>query len=205
MLVSEQRQEVMKQLVILAENFSAEISTPRLKMILSELENFPSEQITAGLTKILRTRKYPGFPALAEILEAVGGSQRDELTLEAEGQWKRLWIAADKGAWTRYFGEPDHPGPEFYLNPTAQLTLRQMGGRSAMLTWREAELNWRHREWVETYRLLAGNEQKLVEAGAFKREVLPEKVRALLNGIGDGGVGAGKGSLGQQPKLSGAA
>lgn len=200
MLDSCSRQETMKQLVVLAENFSSDVSTPRLKLILSELENFSFEQITQGLTKILRNRKYPGFPTLAEILEAVDGNQGDELTFEAEGQWRKLWIASDKGAWARYLGEPNHPGPEHYLNPTAMLTLRQMGGRSAMLTWREAELNWRHREFVETYRLLAGNEQKLIEAGECTPGVLPEKVRAMIDGIGDGGVGAESGSLERQPK-----
>lgn len=205
MLDSCSRQETMKQLVVLAENFSADVSTPRLKMIISELENFSFEQITQGLTKILRTRKYPGFPSLAEILEAVGGSQQDELALEAEGQWRRLWVAADKGAWTRYLGEPNHPGPEHYLNTTAMLTLRQMGGRPAMLTWRESELHWKRREWVETYKLLAGNEHKLIEAGDCTPGMLPEKVRTMIDGIGDGGVGAESGSLENQPMLPGAA
>lgn len=198
-------EEMAKLLLAMAENFNQELSEARLGLLLEALQPYSPDEVGAGVKKVLRRSRF--FPSIAELLDAIEGSPQDGLTLEAEGQWRRLWIAADKGAWSTYYGEPDHPGPEHYLNPTAILTLRQMGGRSAMLTWVETDLHWRRREWVETYRFLAGNEQKLLEAGQLKQGALSEKVRALIAGIGDGGNGgraAGKGSPAQRPAYPGA-
>lgn len=163
-------------ILAMAENFNQEISKARMGLIMEALAPFDDQAIGDAVKKILRTSRF--FPTVAELLDAIEGKPEDALALEAEHQWRQLWVAVEKGAWTNYYGET-RPGPDAYLNPTALLVLRQMGGRGAMLEWKEGDLHWRHKEWVEFYKTLHGNERMLVEGPEAMRELADKAVKSI--------------------------
>lgn len=169
--------KVATMIMAMAENFNTTLTDARMGLIMESLKPFDDEAIGAAVKKILRTGRF--FPTVAELLDAVeGGSQQDQIMLEAEHQWKQLWVAVEKGAWANYYGEK-RPGPDAYLNPTALLVLRQMGGRGAMLEWKESDLHWRRKEWLELYQSLHGNERLLVEGPGAMRDLAGKAVKSI--------------------------
>jgi len=167
--------QVATMILAMAENFNQEISKARMGLIMESLAPFDDQAIGEAVKRILRTSRF--FPTVADLLDAIEGKPEDALALEAEHQWKQLWVAADKGAWFTFYAE-DNPGPADYLNPTALLVLQQMGGRGAMLEWKEADLHWRRKEWTELYKAVHGSERVLVEGPAAVKE-LTDKIKGL--------------------------
>lgn len=168
--------QVATMILAMAENFNQEISKARLGLIMESLAPFDDQAIGEAVKHILRTSRF--FPTVADLLDAIEGKPEDALALEAEHQWRQLWVAADKGAWTNYYGET-RPGPAHYLNPTALLVLQQMGGRGAMLEWKEADLHWRRKEWGELYKTVHGSERLLVEGPEEMWELAGKAIKSI--------------------------
>lgn len=182
-MTRQDKEQVLKALVAMAENFNRELSKAHLGMILTTLEPYPLETVNAALTALLRTHRG-GFPTVADFINAIEGTPDENKRLAAEADWQALWVAERRGAWQTFYGEPDPPGPEHYLSPTGLLTFRQLGGRQAMLTWLTADLHWRKREFIELHMQLSGNEQKFLELAGNTGCLPVPGLKALVAKVG---------------------
>jgi hypothetical protein len=141
---------------ILSENFKGSPSGSMARIIGEKLKPFSDSDLAQGLDCLLSTRKYSGFPTLAEILEAVqNGSQQDLWEMQAEkdfGQVLRLpndvYGNPRKAEWNR-------------LSPIAKITLRQMGGNTD--SWTNANLDFKRKIFFEIYMRLIKNPDKIAE------------------------------------------
>ena len=181
----EKAARVLELLIVLAENCDAELSQSRQITTLKALAPFDLADIEKGLLKLLETSRF--MPKVAEMLDAIRGDQQEEARLEAEGQWRALLTAMDAGAFHPYVHDRN---PSDYMNPTALVVLRQIGGADYVNTWINSDLHWRKNEWVKLYLLLRGNEAKMIELSTPPGQI-PTAVRGLIDMIG-GGAPEGK-------------
>ena len=170
--------KVLELLIVLAENYNVELSQARQITTLKALEGFDLADIEKGLLRLLETSSF--MPKVADMIGAIRGDAQETARLEAEGQWLALFRAMEAGAFHPQIKNVD---PGDYMNPTALLVLRQLGGADFVNTWKTAELHWRHKEWVDLYLLVAGNEEKMLELSTPAGQ-LPTAVRGLIEKIG---------------------
>lgn len=139
------REEIMKMLVLVAENFNAAPSSAQLRLVCDELEKHPFQAVSDGLMRLMRTRQYPGFPPLAEFINAVAGGTPDELArIAAADAWGRFLAALDEyNPWTRKEPAVDEI--------TAQV-VHSLGGWDSL--YRELNLKnfeFRQRRFIQLY------------------------------------------------------
>lgn len=101
------------------------ISSDRAEIYYECLKDIPMEVLRDGIYALLKTRKYPKFPAIAEIRERCGSSEED---IEAKA------LAAWQCALTRYHGNGDP-----LLNEAITLAFGGWNGFDA--TFRENEVS----------------------------------------------------------------
>ncbi len=155
----------------LAGNYSAALQPETARMWLYLLRGYSDEQVQAAALDVIREhgpesvpyRSMPPFSlmqkALDRIAGGVGAGEREAVMAEAE--WAQVMRAArEVGSW----GSPG-------LSAATDFVLRQMGGWQCACAWREQDLPWRRREFIELWKLACGKVEAM-EKGA-------DAVRAL--------------------------
>lgn len=115
------------------------------RAVLSVVRRFGHEAVQFGC--------MPPFALVQKELDRASGALRgeDNLAAQAEAEWGRLLDAARRsGSWRT----PD-------LHPTTALVVRQFGGWAVVCSWKEAELSWKHKEFVAAWRAACGREDAI--------------------------------------------
>ena len=133
-----------KALLQLVANFSAEMPEYLFEKWLQLLAPYPLQAVLAAFDNILLTYKFKTLPPLAEIIERIEGSDKskqDMLKTMAEAEWGNLLEAI------RTNGVRNEP----LLSETTEYVLRTMGGWRTACGWTEADLTWRHRDFIDLW------------------------------------------------------
>lgn len=140
-----------------------------VRMFFKAVEGVSLDDFKKAATMHLRRSKW--FPAPAEILEIVSGTEKGNRAIMAGAEWCKL-LEAVKRYGTSHVRM-------LRLEPTTAQALRLIGGCDRLATMREDEEKWVHRDFVDAYEKL-GDCNNLISAA-------PE----LLDALGIAGVGAG--------------
>ena len=147
-----------KFMTLLSDNFGSALSKVMTEYVTEMLSKFSNEQLDTGLNRLLGTRKYNGFPKIAEILEAIqGGNQQEVLATEAEATFTQVCALEHDPT-----GYPTRKALA-KLNAPARFALRQMGGNTN--AWTGANLDFKRKTFIEIYMRMANNPKKLAELG----------------------------------------
>ncbi len=168
----------------LAGNYSAALQPETARMLLYLLRGYSEQQVQEAALDVICEygpesvpyRSMPPFSLMQKALDRiagnVGAAERDAAMAEAE--WAQVLRAArEVGSW----GSPS-------LGAATEFVLRQMGGWRCACAWREQDLPWRRREFIELWKMAKGKVEYL-EKGADGVAALG----ALRTGIGAPGAG----------------
>lgn len=78
-------------ITLMAENFGAKVSEARLRLLWAELKGYGTEKIERAAVALMRKRKAPGFPTLAEWLEEMDGGAEIKAALASKEAFNALW------------------------------------------------------------------------------------------------------------------
>ena len=168
-------------LMALAANFGKEFSESLLGIWLNLLSHYSADAVDAGVSRVIEKYVYKTLPPYAvlriSIDEAIGLVQPEHaLDMAALAEWNKL--IADIGKYGRY------NCPQFCA--TTAYVLRGMGGWDAACSWDTEKLEWRRREFVESWKLAHGKEH-VMELGSQGIAALvsskPESSRAIVGRV----------------------
>ena len=149
--------QIAEFISVLSENFKGSPSEALARIIGEKLKHFSDEQLYSGLDRLLCSRKYSGFPTLAEILEAIQGNSQDLLVIEAVEAFELVCNLP------HFNGVPDKRELD-KLSPVARYVLRMMGGNTN--SWTVSNLDFKRREFIDSYtRVAVVAQDKLAELG----------------------------------------
>lgn len=165
---------------MIAVNFSADLSEQQLRLWLVLLASYSREQVQQAATALLRRcgseqvrfGAMPPFALMQRELDAVVGAVRGErnVAMQAEAEWTRLLrLLRECG----HYREPSLP-------PVTALVVRQMGGWARACSWKDVDLPWRHREFIELWKIALGNEDALTQGASAVAALNSAKGRAAL-------------------------
>lgn len=166
----EQRIEILN---MIAENYGVTMSDRIMFMWLGLLADYDFRDIQKAAMNLIRHsgndqvayKTMPPFALMQRELDKVCGAITDpeeKLTLLAETAWNGLLTAINR------YGSYRMPED---LDDTTLYCLRSMGGWQVVCNWRESELNWRKKEFLELF-ALADGKVEMLESG-------PEAIEAL--------------------------
>ena len=146
---------------MIAVNFAADLSEEQLRLWLVLLASYSREQVQQAATALLRRcgseqvrfGAMPPFALMQKELDAVTGALRGErnLAAQAEAEWGLLLARMTECGRYR---EPR-------LHPVTALVVRQMGGWPRACAWKDTDLPWRHKEFLDLWKMASGNENVL--------------------------------------------
>jgi len=166
----EDREEFAKIMVAMAENFNADLSRPGLRLRYESLKQFSVEQIKAAALKVMATRKYSGMPPVAELIEAIPGTQALAVEDKAEIEASKIIEHLNKYGTSKW---PDLSDP---------VTKHLMFNRWPYMLWAASvttsETVWWRKEFKETYMSyrVKSSVTELIDA--------PDEVKQLVSDIG---------------------
>ena len=113
---------------------------------------YSAEQVEDGVAHVVSEYEYktlPPFAVLKKAMDKASGilSQERALDMAAEAEWCKL--CDDVSRLGRY-REPTHCQTTAYV-------LRGMGGWDAACNWEQDKLEWRHKEFIDAWKLAHGN------------------------------------------------
>lgn len=147
-------------LYALALNYGKEFPRPLAQLWMRLLEPYSAEQVEEGVARVVSEYEYkflPPFAVLRKAMDKASGRIPAEqlLDMQAEAEWNALLDALTR------CGRYDPPA----LHATTAYVLRGMGGWNAACDWQTEKLEWRHKEFVEAWKLAHGNTHAM-ELGA---------------------------------------
>ncbi len=165
-------------LMVLAANFGKEFSESLLGVWLDLLDPYSAGAVNAGVRNVIAKYKYktlPPFAVLSESIDEATGAMPPEQALDmaASSEWNKL--VADINRCGRY------RCPSFC--PTTAYVLRGMGGWDAACSWETYKLEWRRKEFIESWKMAYGNEEAMMLGAEGVRAIAaggPESSRAIL-------------------------
>lgn len=138
----------------LADNFSAAITKPGMKLRFDVLREFNINQIESAAINLVKIRTIMGMPTTAEIIVAIKGSEPSELD-NATNQVNLIMQQL------RNVGSYGNPGFE---DPVTNSLMSTRWSWSAVCKMTEAEHKWWAKEFAEAYvahKRASESEQKL--------------------------------------------
>lgn len=158
-------QQRVQLLNLLATNYKATLSKEDITLWLMMLADYPLPAVRRAVTGLVRKygseavpfNSLPPFALMQRELDRVTGGmgEKENLALMAESEWGRLLDLCES---VGSYGSPK-------MHPTTAYVVRQMGGWANVCRWREDELQWRHRDFVERWQQCHGREE-IMELGA---------------------------------------
>jgi len=105
-----------KLIQILAEDKGAKVSEGRMELLWGELKQHPIEKIEAAVKELARSRKYAGFPSLADFIELL------------EGDTNARIVEASKKAFDTLWREGESIGYNAWEDPIIPIVIHKLGG-----------------------------------------------------------------------------
>lgn len=155
--MNEQDKKVMA-LMALAANFGGDFPECLLGIWLDLLSPYPAKIVNVAVREVICEYEYktiPPFAVLKRFLDKATGviGQEKILDMQAEGEWGKLLNAIHELGF--------YKGPPKDLHPATAYALRNMGGWEAACRWETDKLEWRHKTFIETWKLAHGNEEAM--------------------------------------------
>ena len=171
MTSDEQKIETLR---MIAENFGVVLSERAIFMWLGLLEDYTLPEIQKAAMNLIRHagnnevayKTMPPFALMQKELDAVTGRfVTQSLDARAESAWEKLIDSVET------FGSYQIPKE---LDKTSLYCIHSLGGWRAVCNWRESEMNWRKKDFIDLYKLADGKTE-LLEAG-------PQAIEAYTRG-----------------------
>lgn len=149
-----------KAIYLLAENFNAPISDNLFKLWMHKLEPYDAKDVQKAISSLIDNlttevpyRTMPAFGFLKRELDAITGTPDKDAAVRtsAEKEWGALMDAISR---VGSYGNPE-------LHPITERVVRMMGGWRTVCMWRNDELQWRMRDFIDLWRSGAENEPLL--------------------------------------------
>lgn len=151
----------------LAENFSAQLSSPGLKLRFDALSRYDIGQIETAAIKILHSRNMMGMPTVAEFITAIEGDAikpADSAIAQVNEIMRQI----------RELGSYRTPS---FDDPVTASLMKSRWSWKTVCSMTETELKWFSKEFTEAYQSAERTEQKpMIEHVA--------RLRLLAGGIG---------------------
>lgn len=153
-------QRKMQAVYLLAENFSAKISDNMLKMWLLKLKPYEVQEVEQAVSSLIDRlttevpyRTMPAFGYLKQELDRITGTpdKPTAVKVSAEREWDNLMNQIER---VGSYGNPQ-------LHPTTERVVRMLGGWRTVCMWRNDELQWRMRDFLDLWKSSAANEELL--------------------------------------------
>ncbi|HJD97796.1 DUF6475 domain-containing protein [Mailhella massiliensis] len=157
-MVKEDNEQKAQLIRMLASNYSAALNEEAATLWLTLLAPYSVEHCRRAVLAVLRRYGHeavqfgfmPPFALVQKELDRISGALHGEenTAAQAEAEWGRLLEEARRaGSWRV-------PA----LHPTTALVVRQFGGWNVVCAWKEAELSWKHKEFIAAWRAASGRE-----------------------------------------------
>lgn len=176
-------QQRVQLLNLMATNYSAPLSKEASALWLMLLADYPLPVVRRAMTSMMRKygpddvpfKTLPPFALMQEELNSVIGAMapKENLDLQAQAEWG---VLLDK---IRAVGGWRTPT----LHPTTAFVVRQMGGWQAVCRWKEDELQWRNRDFLDRWKQCHGREE-VMELGAEEVKKLATSSGGMMS-LGD--------------------
>lgn len=143
-MTKEEIQSVNDALNIMAMNFNSSFQPPLMNYWLKKLSVYPAEVVLQAIDRLIDNYQFKTLPPYALLKEQIEGSDKskqDMLKTMAEAEWGNLLEAI------RTNGVRNEP----LLSETTEYVLRTMGGWRTACGWTEADLTWRHRDFIDLW------------------------------------------------------
>lgn len=181
-LSAEQRKEIAKRLLAIAEAVGEKFSAERLDIYLQAFSDLPFERITHALESMIMTTRW--FPKIPDVREAVLGGPHD---LE-NSAWDKIvkkiedWKSAiECEADAVYSGFSCARGMATFdlrdLNPYEKLALTRLGGPRSLASANPAYIPLLKKQFVEEYSYVRKEHAHLLVSE--NQVELPEEVKQL--------------------------
>lgn len=169
---------------MLAQNYSAALDADALDLWLMLLAEYPLHVMRRAILGVIRAHGFeavqyksmPPFALVQKELDKLTGSlkQEESLPLMAEAEWGRL---LDMCTSVGSYGSPQ-------LHPTTAYVVRQMGGWATVCRWKEEELQWKHKDFVNRWQQCHGREEVMrLGADEVKRLASTGGMKSLSGGF----------------------
>lgn len=126
----------------LAQNFESECPITKMKLYFNFLSDLTIEQLKSAAQKIINESIYPKFPTIGAIRQATLGSTDEQVVLA----WRKTYRAIIIVGSGRSIQFDD---------PVIHSTIETMGGWEYVCSIKEKELDWKRKEFIETYKALS--------------------------------------------------
>ena len=191
----QEKQRKLAALYAMAMNYGREFPRPLAQFWMRLLAPYSAEQVEDGVARVVSEYEYktlPPFAVLRKAINRAGGILPPDraLDMQAEAEWNALLDAVSSR------GRYNPPA----LHPTTGYVLRGMGGWNAACGWETDKLEWRHKEFLDAWKLAHGNMEAMelgargVEAIAVQPEgftaasALVGQVPGIRRNVGTGGA-----------------
>lgn len=153
-------------ILMIAENFGVQATERIIYLWLSLLEDYPEAVCQKAALSLIRNagnnqvafNSMPPFALMQKELDALTGQfsdPKEQCLANASNAWNKLMKAVE------VFGSYRVPKG---FDRTLLYCIRSLGGWSVICNWKESDLNWRKKEFLELYQLADGKVD-LLEAG----------------------------------------
>ena len=121
----------------LAEIFGGEISETAVGLYFNALAEFTLDDVSAGISSVVKSRVYKSLPMPAEIIQAIDGGK----DVKALSAWDA--VLADVRRNGKRGGK--------FENYAIESAVRMCGGFDKICNTEESELRWIKKEFIEAY------------------------------------------------------
>lgn len=138
-------------LMAMAENFGKEMSETQIKLWLTLLVKYSTEQVQAGVLRVIEVYPYkhiPPFAVLRQAIDATDGADETALDMQAKAEWVQLLDAV--GIYGRY-GSP-------VLHPTTACVMYMMGGWDSICSWPVSSYDFKRKDFIDLWKNTHGKE-----------------------------------------------
>jgi hypothetical protein len=156
--------EFGKIILGLSEIFGGEMSPIAIDIYFNALSDFTIDEVSKGISSVVKSRVYNGMPKPAEIIEAISGSSN----VQAITAWDEVLTDIRKRGRLQ--------GGKFD-NPAIEQAIRVCGGWEKICAGDEQDLQWVKKEFIEAY----GAVNHTVYKTAIEAK---EIIKSLTDGIG---------------------
>lgn len=160
-MVKEENEEKAQLVRMLASNYGAALTEEVAALWLMLLTPYTVEDCRRALLAVVRRFGHesvqfgymPPFALAQKELDRITGTLRgeDNIAVQAEAEWGRLLSEIERtGSWRV-------PA----LHPTTAFVVRQLGGWAVICAWREADLSWKHKDFITAWQAAFGREDAM--------------------------------------------
>lgn len=172
----------MAAIAALSANYDQVMQKDLMKIWLDLLEEYSASQVKMGVNTVIREYEYktrPPFAVLRKAIDQAIGKRHIEpeerIKIMAMAEWNRL--IDNLSAYGRY-NKPE-------LDPTTAYVLNGMGGWDAACSWDMDKIEWRRKDFIESWQMAYGNEDLIALGASGAKEISegPQSAGDILKAI----------------------